>query len=270
MSPLEHLSAEEVMAILDIVQDADPIVVGGQAVNIWAEHYSEVAKELVEYGPYTSKDIDFYRNRDAAYRLSEALNGKLLIPEPGNYTPNDSLVIGKFGDRNIEVDFMATVLGVEDSSIQNNYITLTGVEKASSREVRILLLWPLDCVRSRFANLNILGRNDPVAIRQAQASLIVLREFIKDLIVAGSPKVAMRILHDMYYVIKDEHLRKPTDAVHRLDPMPILREFLGHEGLDERWRTLCLAHSIARLEDKIKRFAALQQAPEDPQPAPAI
>ena len=54
-------------------------IVGGQALNLWAERYSEVP-ELAAYGPYTSKDIDYFGRREAARKLADALGGTLRIP----------------------------------------------------------------------------------------------------------------------------------------------------------------------------------------------
>lgn len=39
-------------------------LVGGQALNLWAERYSAAAPELDSYGPYTSKDVDFFGTAD--------------------------------------------------------------------------------------------------------------------------------------------------------------------------------------------------------------
>lgn len=57
-------------------------------------------------------------------------------------------------NREIEVDFMTSVLGVEESSITTKYVTLGGVNTVTGNTFRILLLHPLDCLRSRFANIN--------------------------------------------------------------------------------------------------------------------
>src|SRR6185437_6052819 len=78
--PAGHLTASEVTQVLQIVHDDGAIIVGGQAINIWAEHYAGRDTALDALGPLTSKDIDFYRNNKAARRLAEELNGELHVP----------------------------------------------------------------------------------------------------------------------------------------------------------------------------------------------
>jgi hypothetical protein len=76
-----HLSAEEVAEILKIVQGTDAILIGGQCLNFWAEHYAPRDPQLAARGPFTSKDIDFYKNRTAAEKLTEVFGGILYLPE---------------------------------------------------------------------------------------------------------------------------------------------------------------------------------------------
>lgn len=52
----------------EVIRHAAPsggaFLVGGQALNLWAERYSAAAPELDYYGPYTSKDVDFFGTAD--------------------------------------------------------------------------------------------------------------------------------------------------------------------------------------------------------------
>ena len=63
-----HLRLEQVQTLLGFVQQFNPIIVGGQAVNIWAELYHGVDDDLDGLGALTSKDLDFYHNRGASGR----------------------------------------------------------------------------------------------------------------------------------------------------------------------------------------------------------
>jgi hypothetical protein len=79
---MNHLTHEQVARILELVQETDAIVVGGQSLNIWAVHYLGHNPNLSSFAPFTSKDLDFYRNPAAAERLAEALGGTIYLPRP--------------------------------------------------------------------------------------------------------------------------------------------------------------------------------------------
>jgi hypothetical protein len=47
-----------------VLQQLEPardniVLIGGQALNLWAERYSDRAADLAAAAPFTSKDIDF-------------------------------------------------------------------------------------------------------------------------------------------------------------------------------------------------------------------
>jgi hypothetical protein len=54
----------------DVLSDpAQPLIVGGQAVNLWAEVYTPSEPALQEFQPFTSKDADIFGNRELAQVL---------------------------------------------------------------------------------------------------------------------------------------------------------------------------------------------------------
>jgi len=138
-----HLTGEEVQTLLGFVQRFNPVIVGGQAVNIWAELYYGMDEELDGLGELTSKDLDFYHNREAERALADSLeNGLLEIPSGDNHTPNAAVVTGKLGNRDIVVDFLAQIKGVEDKSLLENSITFADAENPEA--ISITLMHPLD------------------------------------------------------------------------------------------------------------------------------
>lgn len=53
----------------------DIVLVGGQAVNYWADRYRHVVPELAAEWPFTSRDIDFFGRREDVEILAERLHG---------------------------------------------------------------------------------------------------------------------------------------------------------------------------------------------------
>lgn len=50
---------------------------GGQAVNIWAEYFSDSVPELDSFAPFTSKDCDIWVGKETLNRLTTVLDGTL-------------------------------------------------------------------------------------------------------------------------------------------------------------------------------------------------
>ena len=247
-----HLSAEQVLEILDIVQEQDAILIGGQSVNLWAEWYSAADPALEAWRPYTSKDIDFFQNHGAATRLANILNGTMRVPKSmDDATPNSATVVGTLGDKHVEIDFLKRVMGVDDEAVLENYVTILGTDQATGQPVRILVLSPLDCLRSRLSNLNVLKRQDVIAVNQGRASVVVLKCFIHELLREGAFRKAQETLTQLATLIRTKHIGMASDLEHDLRPQTVLYEFVAHPALDERWRTLILRSSIDRIEKKL-------------------
>lgn len=54
-----------------------PLLVGGQAVNVWAEHFASKDLRLEAYRPFISKDADIFGDRAVAERIAAATGWKL-------------------------------------------------------------------------------------------------------------------------------------------------------------------------------------------------
>jgi hypothetical protein len=240
------LTEAEVFQIIDLIEEFDPLVVGGQALNIWVAYYRAIDPDfLPEDWPLTSKDIDFYRNREAAEALADHLGGRVLVPALSDMVPNAAVVIGDLNDRQIRIDFMSTILGVK--SPEMNAVMIEATAPITNRVVRLVLLNPVDCLRSRLANINTLGRHDEHTVRQAEAAIEVVIAFLDELL--DDPNHSRRVqdaLRDVSHIIKDQHRGKASHTKHGLTPDRILEAFQNDSRLDDRWRSLTLAKAIAR------------------------
>ena len=66
----------DISRVLESVpDDNDAILIGGQALNIWAEYYARQDPSLNTYSPFFSHDIDFLGDRDTAAAMHEIWKG---------------------------------------------------------------------------------------------------------------------------------------------------------------------------------------------------
>lgn len=55
--PLARSTVIKLASVLSLADNA--FFVGGQALNLWAERYAPSRAELISFGPFTSKDLDY-------------------------------------------------------------------------------------------------------------------------------------------------------------------------------------------------------------------
>ena len=56
-----------------------PLIVGGQAVNLWADLYAPEVPALEQFRPFVSKDADIYGTRALAERLARRAGWELYF-----------------------------------------------------------------------------------------------------------------------------------------------------------------------------------------------
>ncbi len=251
-NPLNHLTPAEVETILHYIQEVDAILVGGQSLAIWSRLYLSRAPQIARVYSMSSEDVDLYGGREAAEAFAKRLaNAKIYIPPLFDPSPNAAVVVGQLGQKTIQVDFLRAVLGVDSKSLKKNFVTLTGPAQSGGNPVNILILHPLDCLRSRLSNINDLKRVDLHSVSSARAAVMIVDVFIDDLLQNGEIKKAQAILMNLYYVIRDRCLGKPSHTKFGIDPLPILLKYRLDLRLDSRWRSHQLAGAIERLRKKV-------------------
>ena len=243
----------ELASILHLEDGA--FLVGGQAINLWAETYYARAAELAEFGPYTSKDIDYFGRVQAAEKLAKALGGTVSTPEIDDATPHTAIVEADFQGQHLIIDFLGAVLGVEPEAMERRAVNLSVPMTLHGEPGHILIpvMHPVHCLQSRVANVLTLKRHTLLAERQLNASPIIVREYVKEMLDAGGLKEVHRTIRELfeYFRSSPEGRRSLRDFRH--DPLATFEMLRCDNRLDSRYRE----KTIQPMIDRLKRVRSL-------------
>jgi hypothetical protein len=184
---LEPLAVHALLERLASVAD-EIVLIGGQALNFWAERYMAHVPDLAAAAPYTSKDIDFYGPREQVAKCA-----RLLGVEPTFYGPDDISVCSGIVTTadGIQIDFVHTPKGVPLGELRSRSVAFS----------HLRVMHPVHVMSSRVANVVELGRTDPNSLKQLRASVFIVREFImRDVLDAGRVKAAQRLCEQVFDV----------------------------------------------------------------------
>jgi hypothetical protein len=172
------LSADLVDEIIVSAGDTEAILIGGQALGIWADLLLD--PHLIEElgGPITSKDVDFFGTESLARELAARLGGRIRVPDPDDVaTPEAAIILFERNAKTIQVDILGRLSGLSNREVENGWVGLpygTGED-----ELIIRVMSPMGVLRSRISNIVTLKRSDPNALRQLRAAPYVVEAYIR-------------------------------------------------------------------------------------------
>lgn len=187
------LTPEDLKSVLSQLQsaDLDAVLVGGQAVNLWAYQYLQSAPQLQQYLPFASEDIDFFGGRLEAAICQEILGGKLVLNRDFDPSPNAGLVLLDYPNYKLRIDFLASVYGLNDAEIIDTALTFTGQKELEGLHLK--LLHPLLCLEGKLRCLRGLPQRGRQDLKHVQILVLCLRVFFEDLIQKNQFRAALKL-----------------------------------------------------------------------------
>lgn len=91
------------------------LLVGGQAVNYWAERYLSHEPELEKLRPFTSEDIDFRGTREDVARIARQLNLTPGYPVKVAMTALAGVIPFQIGNLKSNIEVVRRIPGTKDS-----------------------------------------------------------------------------------------------------------------------------------------------------------
>ncbi len=177
LPPLKIDETERIIARLaQVVRDRRVVLVGGQAVAIWASKLADrIADTLVE--AVASRDIDLLGNSSDLRQSAELLGGRIRVATWEGRTPLAGVAIfldGAGHERRLDV--MTSVYGMSSDDIRQTAIEAELLVE-DDRLVHVWVMHPERCMESRVHNSALSNKQTDLAWRQLRASILCARAF---------------------------------------------------------------------------------------------
>jgi hypothetical protein len=212
--PIEDFA--RVFHALGVRRGSSLALVGGQAVNAWASVYSDVlGPELKQHLPLTSRDIDVAGSPDLLVALHRELGGQLRVGGPRQVV-HGTLSIGEGADA-LELDVLRVVSG------------LAAIRASDTVELELCgavvpVLFPHLLLRGKLATALTLDQRDRQDIKHVRILALVLREFLRSLVVDVRPadeRAVLTLLQEVLELLTSPDARRVAHK-HRISLRDIL------------------------------------------------
>jgi hypothetical protein len=124
-----------------------PVLIGGQAVNYWAELYSNEEPGLIKWRPFASEDIDFQGTRQDVHAIASQLGRVALFPRPVEMTALAGMIQLQLGDLKSQIEIIRSVPGVPATLLQETALEATWEQ----HRIRIIDPISLLCAKAHLA-----------------------------------------------------------------------------------------------------------------------
>ncbi len=148
--PLAFADVKPILSRLERIADS-VVLVGGQAVNFWAELYAPRVPAIDGEAPFTSKDIDFCGDVRAVRICADRLGGTSRIATMDDHTPNAGVVtfIDDLGVKRT-IDFLDAPLGLRADEVRRLAIPAEILDAAGKPAgPPFLIMHPVQVMESR-------------------------------------------------------------------------------------------------------------------------
>ncbi len=215
-SPQAQTGFEDYLDLLRVFdeREAEALIVGGQAVNFWAEVFEEEEPELQRYRPFTSADLDLHRPDLSARRLlrAQARNVEAERDPFGKaftIVAHTFLIQGKQG-RLLAVDDLKAVPGLRPNELKKGTLV---VEFSG---IRLRVLNPIACLKAKLHNVGTIdqrGRQDEKHVRiLIPCARAFLRHLVAEAHRSGNCRPALNALQQLLLWTSDHETIKVARA----------------------------------------------------------
>ncbi len=206
-----------------------PLIIGGQAVNIWAEFYAATNPGLAALRPFVSKDADIFGDRETAEKLARTSGWKVkYFHEPRTFAV---AVLSKDapGRPTLTVEVLREVRGLTRRELEDSDL----VELRPGQVYRIPS--PIRLLKAKLANLREIRPLREQDVHHVLLLVPLANDYLHDQlrhVRAGtlSERQWVNAYHELRKVIDDPSARRCNDTL-GLNLPASLPVSTDHEGL---------------------------------------
>jgi len=161
------------------------VLIGGQALLLWAEYYLIDQSTGLQYEFLASNDLDFMGKRPEVIECAAAWHAEHKLPGLDDNTPQSGIVVLNNSGLFHTIDFLSSVYGISDKDVH------TYSDKMVFGNKHIKVLSPPLCLKSRIENLSGLNYSEELQKREAVriiAAMEVTKSYFLDICASGEPR----------------------------------------------------------------------------------
>ena len=179
--PVEGFAPEELASVFRSLQGAgwDAVLVGGQAVNLWARRYERDLPAWQALRPYTSRDLDYHgglAEARVALRILRAHGHLNTGADPGPHAA--VLKVPLPSGRKLLVDILTAIYGVSAGDVERTAVAWTGTGALDGVQLRVI--HPLLLLEGKAASLRGLPQTGRQDAKHLSIMILVLHEWLSE------------------------------------------------------------------------------------------
>ncbi len=241
---LPPLSVSDVGELLErSPRSRDAILVGGQALNVWAVHYG-----LASQATAVSDDVDFFGTRAQAIAAGLDWGGDVKMPSLDDHTPNAAVVLVEIRESKRGIDFLDSILGVESDELRR----WAGRVRGHNYGFRVM--HPLHVLQSQMENVyGALKRRDErdgkYYVGRVKLSVQVVASAVEEMLEAKRTRDALNAAERVARIARS----RPGLEAGRRDGVEALAGIPVHSDWPSKFREQRLPQIRADVERRLRK-----------------
>jgi hypothetical protein len=181
IEPMPGFAVEELESVFRALQAAgwDAVLVGGQAVNVWACRYEQDVPSWRALRPYTSRDLDYHGGLAEARLAMRVLGARGRLNPGSDPSPNAGVLQISLPDgRELLVDILTGVFGLSAAEVERTAVAWSGTGALSGLILRVV--HPLLLLEGKAAALRGLPQADRQDAKHLRMLVLIVRQWLRE------------------------------------------------------------------------------------------